>query len=80
MQEANTLEHKTILHLAYNMENQKQKITVDTLKQNLIEIAEKSVISDEIEHLREKEYMSQTDNKRTYGSRANKGNHDSRRI
>ena len=57
------MEHKTILHLAYNMENQKQKITVDTLKQNLIEIAEKSVISDEIEYLIEKEYRSQTDNK-----------------
>jgi SAM-dependent methyltransferase len=65
MQEANTLEYKTILHLAYNLENQKQRITVDSLKQNFIGIAEKSSISDAIKYLLELKYLSKKDNELT---------------
>ncbi len=53
-----------ILHVAYNLENQKQKISVDLIRQNLIWEADKSVIFEsEIKHLIEKGYLLKEDNR-----------------
>lgn len=52
-----------ILHVAYNLENQKQKINIDLLRQNSIWAADKSVIfEDEIKRLIEKGYLLKEDN------------------
>ncbi len=52
-----------ILHVAYNLENQKQKISVDLLRQNLIWATDKSVIfEDKMKRLIEKGYFLKEDN------------------
>lgn len=55
--------NEMILHLAYSLENQKQKISGDLLRQNLIWAADKSdIFEEEIKRLLEKGYLLKEDN------------------
>jgi len=67
-----------ILYVAYNLENQKQKISVGLIRQNMIWEADKSVIFEsEIKHLIEKGYLLKEDNRL---SLTNKGRIEAARI